>query len=77
MKDLGDALCDNVDLSGLSAMLGEAGIDIGNLFGGNLFSTGSSWISKLTNLGNKKTGGHWEQHLNQAPTWVKDPPPKN
>ena len=76
MKDLGDALCDNVDLSGLSAMLGEAGIDIGNLFGGNLFSTGSSWINLLTNLGNKKTGGHWEQHLNQAPTWVKDPPPK-
>ena len=76
MKDLGDALCDNVDLSGLSAMLGEAGIDIGNLFGGNLFSTGSSWISKLTNLGNKKTGGHWEQRLNQAPKWVKDPPPK-
>lgn len=76
MKDLGDALCDNVDLSGLSAMLGEAGIDIGNLFGGNLYSTGSSWISKLTNLGGKKTGGHWEQHLNQAPTWVKDPPPK-
>ena len=76
MKDLGDALCDNVDLSGLSAMLGEAGTDIGNLFGGNLYSTGSSWISKLTNLGGKKTGGHWEQHLNQAPTWVKDPPPK-
>ena len=79
MKDLGDALCDNVDLSGLSAMLGEAGTDIGNLFGGNLYSTGSSWISKLTNLGklgNKKTGGHWEQHLNQAPTWVKDTKPK-
>ena len=76
MKDLGDALCDNVDLSGLSAMLGEAGTDIGNLFGGNLYSTGSSWINQLTNLGGKKTGGHWEQHLNQAPTWVKDPPPK-
>ena len=76
MKDLGDALCDNVDLSGLSTMLGAAGTDIGNLFGGNLYSTGSSWISKLTNLGGKKTGGHWEQHLNQAPTWVKDPPPK-
>lgn len=76
MKDLGDALCDNVDLSGLSAMLGEAGTDIGNLFGGNLYSTGSSWINQLTNLGGKKTGGHWEQRLNQAPTWVKDPPPK-
>ena len=50
MKDLGDALCDNVDLSGLSAMLGEAGTDIGNLFGGNLYSTGSSWISRLISL---------------------------
>ena len=76
MKDLGDALSDNVDLSGLSAMLGEAGTDIGNLFGSNLYSTGSSWINQLTNLGGKKTGGHWVQSLNQAPKWVKDPPPK-
>lgn len=76
MKDLGDALGDNVDLSGLSTMLGEAGTDIGNLFGSNLYSTGSSWINQLTNLGGKKTGGHWEQRLNQAPKWVKDPPPK-
>ena len=76
MKDLGDALSDNVDLSGLSTMLGEAGTDIGNLFGSNLYSTGSSWINQLTNLGGKKTGGHWVQSLNQAPKWVKDPPPK-
>jgi hypothetical protein len=76
MKDLGDALGDNVDLSGLSTMLGEAGTDIGNLFGSNLYSTGSSWINQLTNLGGKKTGGHWEQHGGEAPVWVEDPPPK-